>query len=151
MKWSNDVVYNWMLELAETALDIDENNVEDVEDFFRVRKMKGIAIDILKCEKVMNMNETRVVNKYKESYDVYIGRGSKWGNPFTHISDKKTKADFIVNTREQAIESYRDWILNQPQLLKDLHELKGKTLGCFCKPKKCHGDVLVELVNKLGE
>ena len=31
--------------------DIDENNVEDVEDFFRVRKMKGIAIDILKCEK----------------------------------------------------------------------------------------------------
>ena len=31
--------------------DIDENNVEDVEDFFRVRKMKGIAINILKCEK----------------------------------------------------------------------------------------------------
>ena len=38
-------------ELAEIALMIDENNVEDVEDFFRVRKMKGIAIDILKCEK----------------------------------------------------------------------------------------------------
>ena len=51
MNWSNDVVYNWMLELAETALMIDENNVEDVEDFFRVRKMKGIVIDILKCEK----------------------------------------------------------------------------------------------------
>ena len=97
------------------------------------------------------MSETRVVNKYKESYDIYIGRGSKWGNPFTHISDKKTKADFIVDTREQAIESYRDWILNQPQLLKALHELEGKTLGCFCNPKECHGDVLVELVNKLGE
>ena len=40
-----------MLELAEIALMIDENNVEDVEDFFRVRKTKGIAIDILKCEK----------------------------------------------------------------------------------------------------
>ena len=40
-----------MLELAEIALMIDENNVEDVEDFFRVRKMKGIAIDTLKCEK----------------------------------------------------------------------------------------------------
>ena len=47
----DEYVYDWMLELAETALDIDENNVEDVEDFFRVRKMKGIAIDILKCEK----------------------------------------------------------------------------------------------------
>ena len=33
MKWSNELVYKWMLELAETALDIDENNVEDVEDF----------------------------------------------------------------------------------------------------------------------
>ena len=97
------------------------------------------------------MNETRVVNKYKESYDVYIGRGSKWGNPFTHISDKKTKAEFIVDTREQVIESYRDCVVKQPQLLKDLHELKGKTLGCFCKPKSCHGDILVELVNGLGE
>ncbi len=47
----DEYVYDWMLELAETALMIDENNVEDVEDFSRVRKMKGIAIDILKCEK----------------------------------------------------------------------------------------------------
>ena len=39
----------------------------------------------------------------------------------------------------------------KPQLLNDLHELKGKTLGCFCKPKICHGDILVELVNGLGE
>ena len=97
------------------------------------------------------MSETRVVNKYKEPYDIYIGRGSKWGNPFTHIADKKTKADFVVASRDEAIESYREWIVNQPQLLKDLHELKGKTLGCFCKPKKCHGDALVELVNGLGE
>ena len=95
------------------------------------------------------MSETRVVNKYKESYDVYIGRGSKWGNPFTHISDKKTKAEFIVGTREQAIESYRNWLLTQHHLLGDLHELRGKTLGCFCKPKSCHGDVLVELVDNL--
>ena len=97
------------------------------------------------------MSKTRVVNKYKEVYDVYIGRGSKWGNPFTHIADKKTKADFVVASRDEAIESYRDWLLNQPQLLKDLDELKGKTLGCFCKPKRCHGDILVELVNGLGE
>ena len=47
----DEYVYDWVLELAETALMIDENNVEDVEDFFMVRKMKGIATDILKCEK----------------------------------------------------------------------------------------------------
>ena len=97
------------------------------------------------------MSETRVVNKYKESYDIYIGRGSKCGNPFTHIADKKTKAEFVVSSRDEAIESYRDWLLKQPQLLNDLHELKGKTFGCFCKPKKCHGDVLVELLKGLGE
>jgi len=91
---------------------------------------------------------TKVVNKYKEPYDVYIGRGSKWGNPFTHIKDRKTKAEFIVESREESIEKYRQWILSQPNLLNDIHELKGKTLGCFCKPKSCHGDVLAELANK---
>lgn len=91
---------------------------------------------------------TKVVNKYKEPYDVYIGRGSKWGNPFTHIKDRKTKAEFIVKSREESIEKYRQWILSQPNLLNDIHELKGKTLGCFCKPKSCHGDVLAELANK---
>ena len=61
----------------------------------------------------------------------------------------KSEADFIVASRDEAIESYREWIVKQPQLLRDLHELKGKTLGCWCKPKTCHGDVLVELVNDM--
>ena len=87
--------------------------------------------------------QTKVVNKYAEEYDVYIGRGSKWGNPFTHKDE--TKAEYRVSSREEAIEKYREWIMNQPELLKDLHELKGKTLGCFCKPKACHGDVLAYL------
>ena len=93
--------------------------------------------------------KTRVVNKYAESYDVYIGRGSKWGNPYSF--KKGTKAKYVVESRETAIEAYRNYILNKPELLKDLHELKGKTLGCFCKPKACHGDVLVELVEKYCE
>jgi hypothetical protein len=92
----------------------------------------------------------KVVHCKKEPYDVYIGRPSKWGNPFTHIKDKKTKAEFIVETRDEAVDKYRDWILSNPELLKDLHELKGKTLGCWCKPKSCHGDVLIELIDKLN-
>lgn len=82
---------------------------------------------------------TKVVNKYKEPYDVYIGRGSKWGNPFVIDVD---------GTREEVIAKYKAWILQQPDLLNDLHELEGKTLGCFCKPKDCHGDILVELINE---
>jgi len=89
---------------------------------------------------------TTVVNKNKEQYDIYIGRGSKWGNPFTHIKDRDTKAEFIVNSRKEAIDKYREYILNNDELLKDLPELKDKKLGCYCFPKSCHGDILVELL-----
>lgn len=94
---------------------------------------------------------TRIVHCQKEHYDVYIGRPSKWGNPFTHIKDQQTTAEYVVLSRDEAISKYRDWILKQPELLKDLHELKDKTLGCWCKPKACHGDVLIELIDKENE
>lgn len=92
----------------------------------------------------------KVVHFKREKYDVYIGRGSKWGNPFTHITDKPTKAYYIVGSREEAIQKYREWLLegDGKWLLEHLHELKGKTLGCWCHPKACHGDVLLELANK---
>ena len=35
------------------------------------------------------------------------------------------------------------------EAINDLHELKGKTLGCFCKPQPCHGDILIKLIEKL--
>lgn len=81
----------------------------------------------------------KVVHCKKEPYDIYIGRPSKWGNPFTIGKD---------GTRNEVIEKYRQWILNQPKLLADLYELKGKILGCWCSPKACHGDVLIELSEK---
>lgn len=91
----------------------------------------------------------RVVHCKKEAYDIYIGRPSKWGNPFSHLQ-KKTLAKYVVNTREESIEAYRKWITEGEgqYLLKDLHELKGKVLGCWCKPQSCHGDVLAELVER---
>lgn len=92
-----------------------------------------------------------VVNKYKSEYDVYIGRGSVWGNPYTHIKDRNTKAEFIVETREESIEKYREFIYNKISTgeisMDDLRSLVGKRLGCFCKPKSCHGDILVEIVS----
>lgn len=85
----------------------------------------------------------RVVHCKKEPYDVYIGRPSKWGNPFSH--KEGTTAQFKVATREEAVTRYQEWLLSQPDLLAQLPELAGKTLGCWCKPAACHGDVLVEL------
>jgi len=78
---------------------------------------------------------------------VYIGRSvcftpfrqSKWYNPF---SVKKYG-------RQKSIELYRKYLPDKPELLNCLHEINGKTLCCWCKPEACHGDVLVELVEKL--
>lgn len=91
---------------------------------------------------------TKVVHFKKEPYDVYIGRPSKWGNPFSHQEWSAVAPAFIVRTRLEAIEKYREWIQEQPELMAALYELKGKTLGCWCKPKPCHGDVLAELADQ---
>jgi hypothetical protein len=83
-----------------------------------------------------------------EPYDIYIGRPSKWGNPFSHLSD--SKADVVVNDRSEAIEAYEHWILHGDgkHLLNDLHILRGKRLGCWCKRGlPCHGHILARLAN----
>jgi hypothetical protein len=84
------------------------------------------------------MSETSVVNiKTGDRFDVYIGRGSKWGNPY-RIGQH--------GTRDQVIAMYRQYVTSSPALLRDLEELRGKRLACFCAPAACHGDVLVELL-----
>jgi hypothetical protein len=95
------------------------------------------------------MSETTVVHCKVRPYDVYIGRPSKWGNLFTHLPHAVKDGMVLVPTREEAIKRYRAWIQTQPELLKSLPALKGKTLGCWCKPKECHGDVLKELADNV--
>ena len=83
----------------------------------------------------------KTLNKHHGKFDnsdvVYIGRGSKWGNPFRIGPD---------GNRDEVIAKYKEWILMNTDLLSDLPELKGKDLMCFCAPKACHGDVLIELL-----
>ncbi len=79
-----------------------------------------------------------VVHCKKDKYDVYIGRGSKWGNPFIIGRD---------GTRDEVIEKYHQWVIKQSNLMNSLHELKDKILGCWCSPKACHGDILKQLAN----
>lgn len=90
----------------------------------------------------------RVVHCRREKYDIYIGRPSKWGNPYSHLP--QSRAEYRVATRMEAIERFRDYVLSDATLLAALGELKGKVLGCWCAPLPCHGDVLVEMVDALG-
>lgn len=86
-------------------------------------------------------NSPYVVHCKRAPYDVYVGRPTKWGNPF-EIGEHGDRATVIAR--------YREWILGKPDLLADLGELRGKVLGCWCAPKACHGDVLAELANADG-
>jgi len=86
-----------------------------------------------------HFGKTIVVNRRFACCDMSIARPSKWGNPFRIGRD---------GTREEVIEKYRQWIKTQPNLLAALPELRGKCLGCWCKPLPCHGDVLLELLEE---
>lgn len=89
----------------------------------------------------------RVINRHHgEPFDVYIGRPSCWGNPF-YAGVTMFAGGTRVASRVEAVTRYEAWILQQPQLLARLGELRGKVLGCWCKPFICHGDVLVRLAN----
>jgi hypothetical protein len=50
--------------------------------------------------------------------------------------------------RERAINAYREWVVAQPELMSSLEELRSKRLGCWCAPKACHGNVLIELLDR---
>lgn len=80
------------------------------------------------------------------SHYVYIGRPSKWGNPYK-IGMKISGYPHPL-TRLEAIQLYEQRILNS-DLMHDLPELVDKILGCWCPPLPCHGDVLVQLVQRL--
>ena len=73
---------------------------------------------------------------------VYVGRPSKWGNPYKIGRD---------GSRTEVIELYRHY-LAQRNLIHtklDLSELSGKDLACWCAPLPCHADVLLELANEI--
>lgn len=92
------------------------------------------------------MFKTKVVNKYKsDRYDVYIGPGSPYGNPYVIGMD---------GNREQVIRKYSEYfykrIESEPSFRLRVESLRGKTLACFCKPKACHGDVIIDYLSDGG-
>lgn len=88
-----------------------------------------------------------VVHCKKSAYDVYIGRPSRWGNPYSHKDG--TLAEFKVSSRNEAVDKFEQYLLNNKELLDALPELKNKVLGCWCHPKRCHGDVLKKYIDRL--
>jgi hypothetical protein len=108
---------------------------------------------------VVNVKVAHIRPQYKNLQDwmkcennIYIGRrgivfidnarfpseNSPWCNPFKIIN----------GNRDECLQKYEIYItakINSSELCLD--ELRGKILGCWCKPEKCHGDILIKLLN----
>ena len=92
--------------------------------------------------------QTVVVTIYKEHFDVYIGRAGRgedgyFGNPF-HMGSGISREDAVQKFQKY----FTERIQKDSEFKRRVLALTGKRLGCFCKPKPCHGDVIADWLNK---
>lgn len=85
---------------------------------------------------------TKIVHMKREHFDVSIARPSRFGNPFKIGRD---------GTREEVISKYHLWfyarLAAEPDFRRAVELLAGRTLGCWCRPLACHGDVIAEYLD----
>lgn len=102
---------------------------------------------------------TRVVHLRKEPYDVYIGRAGRgeqgyFGNPI-QINHLCPECNRIHRDNSSIVKCYSVYFSRRfkkdSEFRQKVKALKGKRLGCFCKPKACHGDVLAFVANGMSE
>ena len=97
----------------------------------------------------------RKVETHNGPNNFYIGRGSVLGNPYTHITDKKTKAIYKAIDRDDAIEKYSHYFdlmygsnLAFTNMVDAIYEMYKSGmdvyLECYCAPLRCHGDIIKE-------
>ena len=85
--------------------------------------------------------QRRRIKGWKTAPDtVYVGRPSKWGNPFGITADRP---------RERAVHLFRSYVYDNWNFQDEIRKhLRGKNLSCWCKPSQvCHADVLLEIAN----
>lgn len=90
---------------------------------------------------------TTVVNIRYNAYDIYIGRAGRgqdgyFGNPF-----RLMPGEARGSTLERYKAYFNDRISIDPEFKRRIMELKGKILGCFCKPHACHGDIIKDYLD----
>ena len=127
---------------------------EEFSEELALLKEMGIPTRLLKIDitRVINIKRETQYAGLKSTPDYeYIGRGSYWGNPYSMF---ESNDDGEMDDREEIIRKYKydfDFDLFPNKEKSELIKLKGKRLGCFCKPAACHGDVLADYLNGLDE
>lgn len=116
------------------------------------KKKKNITVV---CVRAANLRKMGYDNLHQWKNDnpnhVYVGRtlklanqrvvpGSQWGNPYK-VSKNLTS--------DEVLAKYESYVRRTDFLMNNIHKLEGKTLGCWCRTKKCHAYVLKKLVDEL--
>lgn len=71
---------------------------------------------------------------------VRVDRRTKYGNPFVVGKD---------GDRDEVCDQYAAYLAQNEELQSRVHELRGKALGCWCWPERCHAMELARLANDL--
>lgn len=129
---SHSIIFNCFNEYDETIRNIKEKNIP-------------LRVINLKLAKAINIKGTEFGKGSSEKYE-YIGRGSTWGNPYSMYENGDDRDEVI---RKFKYDFDFDKFLNVKK--EDFLHLKGKKLGCFCKPQACHGDVIADYLNSLDD
>lgn len=96
---------------------------------------------------------TRVGHWKHDTCDVYVGRGSIWGNPYVPLGWAKRSKHDVVEAADP-LAAYEAHVRARPELVRRLPSLAGRVLGCFCvrldepeEPARCHGHVLARMAD----
>ncbi len=128
------------------------NSVDHLLLLWDGRTLTNLLFEARLCQKPTKLfvvETALVVNKDRgDDFDVYIGRGTPWGNPYP-----VGKLDGQYE-RDESIALYKTHfeknILANPSLRKGLLGLRGMRLACHCKPLACHGDIIAGYLNSVG-
>jgi alkylated DNA repair dioxygenase AlkB len=154
---SGEARHEWKHEMLPTTEECYSVTARYLSHEAKMATRGGTKVRNVKVEKIRPLYDN-LKEWMADPENVYIGRAgivfvpteeggkercpkqdSPWANPYKVDKD---------GTREEVIEKYRKYIMKKIRSGElDIEELRGKTLGCWCKPEKCHGDVLVDILN----
>lgn len=142
-------LHKWTLDDISYAIIFDDG--EEFPEKKAELEIKKIPLRyiFIPITRVININKETEYKSQKNSSDyAYIGRGSKWGNPYSIYEENELEKG--ESARDEVIRKFKYDFDNNKMLKQDRNQvfkLIGKRLGCFCKPESCHGDVIADFLN----
>lgn len=138
---NRSAIKRWVDQFTHIIVFWDGDDLTDIVYFAKLlqKNLRTIPVQLAKVR-----NKDR-----EERFDVYIGRGTPWGNPFP------IGLGGTGDSREVVIEKFRTYFFDEvvvdPEKHKALLSLRGYKLGCHCKPLACHGDIIAAYLNSYEE